>query len=308
MRRVSAENANKVEQLIRYMRYPKHWTFTFMNVSHIDVEYMKKVDKCFKDLMHRKIFVDNVDGGFFKVETTYNEIDNTKHVHIHSVLDAFFIPIEELKKAWKQITKAIMGEEAFEIRYRIIDKSGKLAGDDKESMDEAVREISKYVVKHGKFLDDPDLVNEYLEAVAGQRLITTFGNCYQSVLFRVPLSCSTYLDMGNIPFELSQAFKAKKITLLSSASVVVKKQGKYWIIVNGLDEYRIRDNCNKDEKKRKLNVSRKVLKDDDSKLPDCFCHVNNWTRKHGFVYVDRIFKDMKGYYRIKNNWKYLSDG
>jgi hypothetical protein len=281
------------------MKYPKHWTFTFVNVSHVDKVFFKKVDKCIKDLIHRKVFIDNVDGGFFKVETTINEEDNTFHVHIHSVLDSFFIPIEELKKAWKQITKAVMGEEAFEIRYRIIDKSGKIpSGEVVQSVEEAIREISKYVVKPGKFLDEPKLVNEYLDAVSGQRLMTTFGNCYQSVLFRVPLSCSSYLDMGNIPLELVQAFEAKKITLLSSVKIIVKKLGKYWIIVNGRDEYRIKDNCNKDEQKRKLNVSRKVLDDDESKLPDCFCGCNKWERK-GFVSADRVFRDTKGYYRLK---------
>jgi hypothetical protein len=160
------------------------------------------------------------------------------------------------------------------------------------------------VVKPDKFLDEPKLVNEYLDAVAGQRLMTTFGNCYQNVLFRVPLSCSSYLDMGNIPLELVQAFKAKKITLLSSVRIIIKKQGKYWIIVNGREEYRIKDNCNKDEQKRKLNVSRKVLDDDESELPQCFCGCNKWERK-GFVSADRVFRDTQGYYRLK---PIISDG
>ena len=340
MRRVSAEYAKKVEQFIWYMKYPKHWTFTFVNVVHVDKEYFQKVGKCIKDLIHRKVFVDNVAGGFFKVETTAGSFamgeacqgctcsldshvsggsvsscletckqvgicDNcpskvkTFHVHIHSVLDAFFIPIKELKEAWRQITKIVMGDEAFEIRYRIIDKSGKLAGNDNESVEDAIREISKYVVKPENFLEDPEFVNEYLDAVAGQRLMTTFGNCYQSILFRVPLSCSSYLDMGNIPLELAQAFKAKKITLLSSVRVITKKQGKYWIIVNGRDEYRIKDNCNKDEDKRKLNVSRKVLDDDESEFPDCFCGCNKWIRQEGKVSADRVYRDIKGYYRLK---------
>ncbi len=308
MRRVSAESAEKVEQLIYYMENPKHWIITFKNMSHIDKETYQKIDKCMKDMIHRKVFVENVVGGFFRVETTENEEDITWHPHIHSVLDAKYIPIEEFKEAWRQVTKIVMGEEAFEIRYRIIDKSGSLlkgkATKYVQSVDEAIREISKYVVKPGKFLEDPKLVNEYLEAVAGQRLLTTFGNCYQSVLFRVPLSLSNVLDMSpskleDIPFELKEAFEAKKIELLSTAFVTVMEQGSYWIIINGRDKYRIRDNCNKEESKRKLNVSRMVLADEgESKLPNCKCKRNEWIRQ-GFVSVDRVFRDTEGYYRLK---------
>lgn len=79
---------------------------------------------------------------------------------------------------------------------------------------------------------------------------------------------------------------------------MIKKQGKYWIIVNGRDEYRIKDNCNKNEAKRKLNISRKVL-DDESGFPDCFCGCNKWIRQEGKFSADRVFRDIKGYYRLK---------
>jgi hypothetical protein len=298
MQWASANTSKKIEQLIWYMKYPKHWTFTFANDSHIDKGYYEKVDKCFKLLMHRKCFKDVVKGGVCHVETSFNDEKETWHVHVHAILDAQFIDIEELKDAWKEITQAVMGKEAFEIRYHTIDKSGKLVGADIENVEQAVREISKYIVKPGNFLSDPSFVNEYLNAVDGQRLLTTFGNCYQSVIFRVDLSVGKHLDIGTIPLELVKAFKAKKIELLSSARVVIKKQGLYWIIVNGYEEYRVKDNENKDEKKRKLNISRKIFDDDEAELPDCFCGKNKWMRI-GFVSVGRVFRDVKGYYRLK---------
>jgi len=47
---------------------------------------------------------------------------------------------------------------------------------------EASREVAKYVVKPGDFLQDHKLVDEYLKATKGSRLVSTFGRYYNMVL------------------------------------------------------------------------------------------------------------------------------
>ncbi|MDQ1252577.1 MAG: Replication protein, partial [Euryarchaeota archaeon] len=51
-----------------------------------------------------------------------------------------------------------------------------------QSPQKASKELAKYVVKPGDFLQDPSLVDEYLKAVKGSRLVSTFGVYYNMVL------------------------------------------------------------------------------------------------------------------------------
>jgi len=300
MQRVSAKLSKKVEALIKMMKQPKHWTFTFVNVEHIDADYFSKIDKCFKNLRHRKLFKDSdVKGGFIRIETTNNDEDKTWHVHIHTVLDVRNLDIDKLIEAWKEITEKVTGQQAFEIRYSIIDKSGKLSGKDVKTVEQAVYEISKYVVKPTAFLGDPKLVDEYLKAVDGLRLISTFGNCYQGVIFRVSLSCGADLDAGTIPPEILAGFRAKGIRILPYARVWVREYGSEWLILNGREKYVVSDNENQDETKRKLNITPKLFDDDDYELPECYCGKKQWVRQ-GFVTFDKVFRDVRGYYRLRS--------
>jgi hypothetical protein len=164
MRRRSAELADRVKAYISRMRRPKFISLTIENVKYIDKEYFTWVRKCFTKLRHRKIF-DKCLGGVYTIETTYNGDARTWHVHLHIVVDIPYVSQEELSKEWEEIT-----ETSFVVWIEKVGRNG-------QDVDGAAKELSKYVVKPGEFLLEPDLVGEYLDAVKGMRLVQVFGNC-----------------------------------------------------------------------------------------------------------------------------------
>ena len=168
MIRRSAKLAVKVEKFILKMREPKHIVLTAENVPSINKAYFSELRLAFVKLRHRDIF-NKCIGGFYSIETTYNSKLKSWHVHIHIVADVPFIPKQELSNAWNSIT-----EGSFVVDIKQIGKE--------QTPQEASKEVAKYVVKPGDFLQDPRLVDEYLKAVKGSRLVSTFGKYYRMVL------------------------------------------------------------------------------------------------------------------------------
>jgi hypothetical protein len=177
MIRRSTKLSSRVNKFIVKMKKPKHIVLTVENVSNIDKAYFSWLRHCFVKLRHRRIF-DKCIGGFYSIETTYNSEKKNWHVHIHVVADVHihvvadipYIPKQELVDEWNDIT-----ESSFIVDIKEISGKG-------QSPLEAAREVAKYVVKPGEFLQNPSLVDEYLKAVKGARLVSFFGEYYHVVL------------------------------------------------------------------------------------------------------------------------------
>jgi len=160
--KINGEKVEKIE-FIR-MKNPKHIVLTLKNVPKLSEFCYKRLIGYFEKLRHRKIF-DNCIGGFRSIETTYNDKEKNWHVHLHAVVDIPYIPQRELSNAWKDIT----GSYIVHIKQ--------IGGNGQSAM-EASKEIAKYVAKPGEFMNDANLINEYLDAVKGLRLVSTFGYYY----------------------------------------------------------------------------------------------------------------------------------
>jgi hypothetical protein len=160
------KTGKKVVEKIEFikMKNPKHIVLTLENVPKLNRFYFKRIRRYFEKLRHRNIF-DKCIGGFYSVETTYNDKEKNWHVHLHVIADIPYIPQRELSATWKDITGSYI------VHIKQIGSSG-------QSAMEASKEIAKYVVKPGEFMGDPDLINEYLDAVKGLRLVSTFGYYY----------------------------------------------------------------------------------------------------------------------------------
>jgi hypothetical protein len=161
----SVRLSSKVEKLIKKMENTKHIVLTAKNVLKIDKAYFKWLRECFVKLRHRDIFSKCV-GGFYSIETTYNSKLKNWHVHIHIVIDVPYILKSDLSEVWKEITGNSYIVDIHEIKNPL----------------EVAREVAKYVVKPGDFLQDSKLVHEYLKAVRGMRLVSTFGKYYNMSL------------------------------------------------------------------------------------------------------------------------------
>jgi len=153
------------------MKHPVFITLTEANVPAIDKKYYTGLRGRLTKLRHRDIFAKCV-GGFYGIETTYNYDTKTWHVHIHMIADTPYIPQDKLSEAWHDITG-----NSYVVHIREINNAEK-----------ASKEIAKYVVKPGKFLQDSKLVDEFLNAVKGARLVTTFGK-YHNIQFEDEDDC-----------------------------------------------------------------------------------------------------------------------
>jgi len=163
MRRRSAFLSDRVRDILAKMSHPVHIVLTVKNVKHIDKAYFSWLRGCFTKLRHRRLFV-NVRGGGYTIETTYNTKSKMWHVHLHVLADVNWIPQRALSAAWESITGSPV-VHITAVGYR--------AG---QTPEKAVREIAKYIVKPGDFLNEAELVNEYLAAVKNMRLFQVFGD------------------------------------------------------------------------------------------------------------------------------------
>ena len=163
MRRRSAFLSERVRDILSKMSHPVHIVLTVKNVKHIDKAYFTWLRGCFTKLRHRRLF-DGMRGGGYTIETTYNSRAGSWHVHLHILADVNWISQRELSSTWESIT----GSPVVWIRA-----VGCRGG---QTLEKAVREIAKYIVKPGDFLNEPDLVNEYLAAVKSMRLFQVFGD------------------------------------------------------------------------------------------------------------------------------------
>lgn len=166
MARRSAKLKERIlRDILPKMKQPKHIVLTVKNPKHIDKEFFRWLRRCFTKLRHRKLWREaNVDGGVYNTETTRNYEMESWHPHLHILADVRWIDKKQLWEAWHDITG-----DSFNVHIKAV-------GYDKDQTPEdAAEEIAKYIVKPGRFLDDPDLVDEYLNAVKGMRLFQPFG-------------------------------------------------------------------------------------------------------------------------------------
>jgi len=150
------------ESLLKELRYPKMLTLTFVSVAHLTRRYIRWARGCFTRLRHRKIFA-GCWGGIYSFEATYSKGFGW-HLHIHAVIGSKFISQADLSAEWEKITGA------WDVDIRAI------RGDDKWS---AIQEVVKYPCKAATFIDNPDLVDEFLNATEGVSLAYGFGAMYR---------------------------------------------------------------------------------------------------------------------------------
>lgn len=150
--------------ILRRIRHPKMITLTFLSVPHIDREYLLWMRECFTKLRRRKVFKP-VWGGLYSYEFNYSK-EFGWHPHFHLVVGSGYIDQAELSREWEKITGA-----------RIVDIRAVKQGDGDKW--DAIREVVKYPAKASTFLDKPELVDEFLAATKGVKLVQGFGGLYR---------------------------------------------------------------------------------------------------------------------------------
>ena len=162
-KRRSGRFYKRLKGMFDAMIEPKMLTLTVRNVPAINKAYFKWIRDCFSKLRRRKFFTNQVTGGVYSIETTYNAERKDWHVHIHALIDSEAnIPRDSIKEAWEKITVGSWGVDIRRANHN------------------AIYEVLKYETKVADFVQYPQRVQEYLEAVKGSRLFHAFGNFFDN--------------------------------------------------------------------------------------------------------------------------------
>jgi hypothetical protein len=123
-------------------------------------------------LRSRKWWKKRVDGGSQTLEMTWNPDTNQWHPHLHLLIHAQWLQLQELSREWLAVTG-----HSHRVHVSLVHQD--LA---------AIREVTKYLSKpiHRSIEFLPDVLDECLVSLKGRRLITTFGSWRGTRLLETP--------------------------------------------------------------------------------------------------------------------------
>ena len=141
------------------MAHPKLLTLTierWKEDPHEGIHYLKA---CFAKLRGGKLFK-KCKGGAYQIELKRK--DDGWHIHVHALLDAPFLPYQQIFSEWRRIT----GIDVPQIDIR-------------SAADLKAREyVCKYASKSAGYDTHPDDMVQWYLAAKGERLWGTFGEWY----------------------------------------------------------------------------------------------------------------------------------
>lgn len=182
-RKIAAERATKVEQLVASFRWPLFLTLTKTNDDDLDLTGCKHLRRAFGKLRHKKIWTTRVQGGAACIEIT--NIGHGWHPHLHSILDCEWLAVrtpapgagmsrEAITVACRNAQRELAQEWA-----RCLDQRHAIVWVKRTAGVSIAREVAKYSVKGSDLLACPERIGPLLDAMRGARLMTTFGSAYR---------------------------------------------------------------------------------------------------------------------------------
>jgi len=159
--KVSKQRATFVRIMLHSMKHPKHLILTMPTWTRDPRDGIAMLRQYFNALRSAPVFK-TVKGGAYQIELKRKP--EGWHIHVHTILDAPYLPYQQLFSAWQQIT----GEAAPQVHIK--------AATSPQEQDY----VTKYVVKSAGFEDDSDDIVAWYEATKGSRLFTTFGTFYNA--------------------------------------------------------------------------------------------------------------------------------
>jgi len=157
--RITRTRQQTLQLWIQTIKQPKHLVLTQRNFENLTRETIRCHTRHLAAIRRTRSF-DQVNGGCVSVEIT-NKGEGW-HLHSHWLLDARFIPQDEVAIAWGKL----VGQEYGIVKVK-----------DLRDRKEYQREVSKYVVKGSEMACwPPDQLAQFVQAVRGQRFFFKFGS------------------------------------------------------------------------------------------------------------------------------------
>lgn len=159
-------------------------TFLTLTLKHNGEKLTDLIDKLYHDfrlLRQIKLWERKVHGGAAFLEVVRDDKNAGWHPHLHIIMDAEYVPFDELQSAWRGITGG-----SFYLKIERVHQTGSVAG-----------YVTKYVTKslNSSFLKNDAWLDEAVEAMKGRRMCLCFGNWYGTPLqFAADMNLANDLD------------------------------------------------------------------------------------------------------------------
>lgn len=142
---------------IKSLQRPKLLTLTIKTKSEPLEVSARRILKYFARLRRRAAFKSACARGFWVLEWTYNQPDDSYHTHLHCILDSHFIPHELISRLWHQITG-----DSYIVDIRLANRSH-------------ASYLAKYVAKNSLVIPPPHRLEDYINSCKSIRTYGSWG-------------------------------------------------------------------------------------------------------------------------------------
>ena len=161
--------------------------FLTLTMKHSDTPLSDQISRLydsFRRLRRARFWLDAVDGGSAVLELKHSHRDGLWHVHLHCLLEGRYVRHAAIMAEWWRIT----GDS------KIVDIRPCHHGD------HASGYITKYITKPipASVINKPDRLLELITALAGRRLVLTWGT-WRGVRLSEPLDSTSWKSIASLP-------------------------------------------------------------------------------------------------------------
>lgn len=136
---------------------PKHITLTVKSTDEALDAQLQRLTRSFRRLRQRKLWKERCPWGVWTIEVTRNAETGLWHPHIHVIVNTAFIPVAQLRSAWKKITG-----DSHQVHIRAVDSN--IAG-----------YLCRYIAKTSSIYSAPVDPFQTNAMIKGKRLVQPFG-------------------------------------------------------------------------------------------------------------------------------------
>lgn len=155
--RLGAIRRNLISLWAKKIKQPKHLILTHRNFPTLTRSTIRRhTAKLAK--FRRSSCAEHISGGCCSTEITHE--GRGWHLHAHMLVDVRWLDMEKVAKTWGKL----VGQDFAIVKVKDVREK------------EYLQEICKYVVEGSELAKwEPDLINEFVQAVRGLRMFNSFG-------------------------------------------------------------------------------------------------------------------------------------
>lgn len=160
------EVAARVEGAVLSMSSPRFLTLTLRHRTESLHAMLDRLYAAFRELRKSPAWKAHVKGGIGTLEVTLSKTDECWHAHLHLLIDGVYWHQGSIKAEWLRVT----GDSEIVYIEPVHDRN------------KAAKYVSTYIGKPAEVFGwENERLCEYAKAMAGRRLVVTFGTLYRAI-------------------------------------------------------------------------------------------------------------------------------